>query len=520
MRIRRGGSIAALVVLMALSVVAAACTSAGSEGDGGVPEAGAEAPPTTAPIEWPTPTFVEGACPMPLDDVDVEVTCGTVDVPENRLDPESATITLAVARLHARTEAPEPDPVVQLQGGPGFPSLEDVATYAEASLLDERDYVLWDQRGLGFSTPNLDCPEVNVAIWQTFETADEATEEQAVIEEAGRSCRKRLVDDGVDLAGYTTTQNAADLADLRVALDVDEWNLRAISYGSALAIETVRNHPEGLRSVLLDSVVPPDAAFGGVDRGRSAVAALEELYAACADDEACATTYGPLEDLFTEAAAVLDEEPYRTTVEDPATGEDHEVQITGQDLWAGLFNALYDETLIPVLPSVGKAIVDGNVAVIDPVAQDGIPFAAGQAEAMTLSVDCADRQDLMDAAEVEPFLAEHPELATLVRLTLPEETCPEWDVPSAPAPFGELLGEDTEVPILVMAGRFDPITPVAGTRRVAEALGTDLLLFPAAGHGAVTSGDCPRTIWFAFLDDPAQAPDTACMDELGPPDFL
>ena len=52
-----------------------------------------------------------------------------------------------------------------------------------------------------------------------------------------------------------------------------------------------------------------------------------------------------------------------------------------------------------------------------------------------------------------------------------------------------------------------------------DALGQDLLLFPNAGHGAVTSSTCARDIWFAFLDDPTTTPDTACMDDLGPPDF-
>jgi pimeloyl-ACP methyl ester carboxylesterase len=506
--------------VIAMAVVALVSAPGCTADDDGSPTTAPAQATTTAPLRWPTPTFVEGACPMPTDGLEVEVTCGTVEVPENRLNPDSATITLAVARLHSRAPNPKPDPVINLQGGPGFASLENVESAASSDVLDERDYIIWDQRGVGFSTPNLDCPEVNEAIWQTFETADPAEAEQEVIVEAGRRCRVRVLDDGVDLAGYTTTQNAADLADLRVALDIDEWHLRAVSYGSALAIETMRNHPEGLTSVLLDSVVPPDAPFGGVDRGRSALASFDQLYQACADDPDCAERYGPLEELFTRAAAVLDATPYETTVEDPDTGTARPVKITGEDLWAGLFNALYDEALIPALPSVGQAVVNGNVAVIDPVAQDGIPFAAGQAEAMTLSVECADRQDLMDIDAVEPFLDEHPELATLVRLTLPEETCPEWGVPSAPPPFNDLLGPQTEVPVLVMAGRFDPITPVRGTEAVAEALGVEVLLFPAAGHGAVGSGDCARSIWHAFLDDPSMPPDTGCLEDLGPPEFL
>lgn len=525
----RGHNVWVTAVAIALAMVAAGCSgsSGGSDGGDGASGGGATTSTTEAASypdtakAWPKPVFTEGDCPMEItDEVEAEVTCGTVDVPENRLDPKSRMITLAVARLHSRAAEPAPDPVVQLEGGPGFPSLEDVARYSTSKILDERDYVLWDQRGNGFSVPNLDCTETNEAVWGIFATTDPAPEEGARVEDSLRACRARLVADGVDLDGYTTTQNAADLADLRVALGIDSWNLRGISYGSALAIETVRNHPERIRSVLLDSIVPPDAGFGGVGRGESALASFEQLYQACADDQACHDTYGDLKPLFDEAAASLDADPYRTTVVDPADGKAKPVAITGQDLWAGLFNAMYDETLIPALPGAAKAIAGGDRSIIASLASSGIPFAAGQTEGMTASVDCADRQRLLSADVVEPFIDEHPELGALVYLTLPETGCPEWDVTSAPKGFNELLqGDEVDVPIMVMAGRFDPVTPVAGSKRVAEALGVDFLLFPDAGHGAVTSSDCARGIWAAFLDDPTAEPDTSCMDDLGPPDF-
>ncbi len=177
--------------LAVTALVVAGCSDDGDDGATTDPTDASTTTTTATVIEWPTPEFIEGECPMPLDGVEVEVTCGTVDVPENRLDPESRTITLAVARLHARTDDPRPDPVVQLEGGPGFASLEDVDSYAQATHLDDRDYVLWDQRGTGFSEPNLDCTEVNAAIWSTFETTDPATDEQRVIEDAGRACRER-----------------------------------------------------------------------------------------------------------------------------------------------------------------------------------------------------------------------------------------------------------------------------------------------------------------------------------------
>lgn len=505
-------------------LVATGCSSDGSDGaggsDGGGAEQAADETTTTEAPSWPTPTFVEGECPMPTDEVELEVTCGTVEVPEDRTDPDSRMISLAVARIHTANPDARPDPVVQLEGGPGFPSLEDVEGFSGSLILEDRDYILWDQRGTGFSDPNLDCTETNDAVWEVFGTTEPALDEYQLIEESLRACRERITADGTSLDGYDTTQNAADLADLRVALGIDEWNLRGISYGSALAIETMRNHPEGIRSVLLDSVVPPDAPFGAVGRGESALRAFQALYDACAADEACAATYGDLEALFTQAAERLDADPHETMVLDPKTGTEREVSITGRDLWAGLFNALYDESLIPALPAAAKAIAGGDNSVIDLIAEDGIPFAAGQHEGMTASVSCADRAALLDPDVVDPFVEEHPELEALVYLTVPETGCEEWDVAPADPGFNDLLtAEESDVPVIVMAGAFDPITPPAGSQRVAEALGKELLLFPDAGHGAVSSSECSRSIWLAFLDDPSVDPDTSCMAELGPPTF-
>lgn len=499
----------------------ASCSSGGDEDGGGTSQAErstTEATTTTTPIAWPEPTFVEGECPMPLTDaVIVEVTCGTVDVPEDRTDPDSATISLAVAKLHSVSDDPAPDPVVRLEGGPGFSSLVDVANYSTSRLLEDRDYIIWDQRGTGFSEPNLDCPEANEAIWDAFGTTDEAPEEGARIDDALRACRDRLVDEGVDLGGYDTVQNAADLADLRVALGYDEWNLRGVSYGSALAIETVRNHPEGLRSVLLDSVVVPDEPFGAVDRGEGALRAFDALAQACADDSACDDAYGPIPELLEAAATQLDEEPYVAEIEAPDTGELHEVQLVGGDLYAGMFNAMYDNELIPLIPSVLQLISEGDYGILEQLAQQSIPFVTDQVEGMTASVDCADRLPLLDPESLEPFVAEHPRLGTLVHLAPAETGCGEWGVEANGDPFNDLLEEgDTEVPIIVMGGQFDPITPPAGSQKVAEALGQELLLFPNVGHGAVGSDDCALDIWVAFMDDPSATPDVSCMDDIEP----
>jgi len=53
-------------------------------------------------------------------------------------------------------------------------------------------------------------------------------------------------------------QHPVEVNDLRLALRYDEVNLWGSSYGTRLALGVMRDFPEGLRSVVLDSAYPPD----------------------------------------------------------------------------------------------------------------------------------------------------------------------------------------------------------------------------------------------------------------------
>ena len=84
--------------------------------------------------------------------------------------------------------------------------------------------------------------------------------ERLDLEAAGR-CRQRLVDEGIDLSAYNSLQNAADIQSLRLALGYEQINLYGVSYGTLLALHTLRFYPQGLRSVILDAVVSPQINF-------------------------------------------------------------------------------------------------------------------------------------------------------------------------------------------------------------------------------------------------------------------
>jgi pimeloyl-ACP methyl ester carboxylesterase len=186
------------------------------------------------------------------------IACGMLTVREDRSQPNGATIQLAVAIIPTRSPTPAPDPVVYLAGGPGSAALSGAPRLARAwaPFLANRDLIVFDQRGTGFSRPALRCPESersSDAELGRVLSADESVRAEVA---ALQRCHARLVREGVHLGAYTSAASAHDLEDLRVALGYGRWNLLGISYGTRLALTAMRDTPQSIRSVILDSTYP------------------------------------------------------------------------------------------------------------------------------------------------------------------------------------------------------------------------------------------------------------------------
>ena len=443
------------------------------------------------------------------------IACGTLTVAEDRADPAGPTVDLPVAVLRTASPQPRPDPVVYFEGGPGFGALGNAQSFLEHEYGGDRDLILFDQRGTGAARPSLNCPEVEEATWQQFARTDPTLVELERNRAAFAACRDRLRAVGIDLDTYDTATSADDVADLRVALGIDEWNLFGVSYGTTLALQTMRAHPEGVRSVVLDSVYPTTVSGGPVSLVAAADRVLQTLYDGCAADPRCAAAYPDLEQAVADVIARYDAAPHATPVTDPATGAVRTVRITGKDIVSGLFQALYDDDLIPVIPSLVAGLRRGDTGIIDLFAGTAIPLAIEPSEGMGASVECSDRAAFPE--DLLATIAGRPEYGTL--LTGGEPDCAAWGVAPAAAGFNEPV--TTDRPTLVLADEYDPITPPADSRATADALpDAAFVQFPGLGHGAVFSSPCPEAVFEGFLADPGAAPDTSCVEAMGPPAWV
>jgi pimeloyl-ACP methyl ester carboxylesterase len=453
--------------------------------------------------------------------------CGYLIVPEDRSQPDGPTIRLHVAIFESYSENPAPDPIVYLEGGPGGNALEVVPLVFNerfASFLTNRDLIMFDQRGTGYSEPALDCPELIDLAYDTLDEDLTAEESAALGYQAACDCHDRLVSEGVNLAVYSSAESAADLNDLRLALGYEEWNLLGISYGTRLALTTMRDYPEGIRSVILDSAYPLEVSIykemlANLDR------ALNVLFDGCAADPECNEAYPELETVFYELVDQLNATPVTFEATQPLSGETYDVLMGGVGLIGFVFKSLYSTEVIPLLPKTIFDTRDGKYDMLALLFGSYLADMEFVSSGMQYSVQCGEEIHFSTPQELAAACEPYPELQGLLYdVCSPEEgicaICDIWGAKEADPIENEPVSSG--IPTLVLAGEYDPITSPAWGEMVAETLSNSFYFeFLGMGHGASVSGEeCPLGIALAFLDNPTAQPDVSCVAEMSGPDFL
>lgn len=466
-----------------------------------------------APLPSYQPVFEPAGCMFAVPQ-GTNPECGYLVVPENRAYPEKAQVRLHVAIFHSHAANPDPDPLVFLSGGPGSSALTLSGYLFRTGLdavLESRDLVVFDQRGTGYSQPVLNCPERQTITSQLLDGSLSPGEKERLIVDAFRRCRERLSAQGIDLSSFTSAASAADVEDLRRALGYAQLNLHGVSYGTRLALTVLRDHPQAVRSVVLDSTLPLQVNLYTA-LAPNAARAFQVLFDNCAADPACSRGYPDLEKTFYDLVDQLNASPLAVRVH--AGGAVYPVLVDGDLLVDVFFTGLYNPAVIGYMPKMIADILQGNTSILEE--RLALYFDTSTALGLQMSVICA---------EEIPFSS--PEEAFDLAQSLPSQiagffpssvqplfaACQNWGVTPKPR---ENEAVTSSIPTLVLAGEFDPITPPAWGRLVAESLDQAYFYeFPANGHWVTRSSGCALAMMLAFLEQPNSAPDASCIANIG-----
>lgn len=497
------------------------------------PEATATAPGLTPTAALPPPRFIGSTCPfqVPAGLREGEtIRCGYVSVPANRSDPLAGTLQLAAAVVSPEDGPTAADPIIYLEGGPGGSALEFFYLTYERNfkpvLSGGRQIVIFDQRGVGASRPALDCPEHNRLFLELLDnemngrrlTEAEMDELNAA---ALRACAENLAV-RADLAGFSTDENAADVADLAAALGFEQVNLWGVSYGTRLALEVMRDHPQRVRAAVLDSTVPPEVDLYA-SQPENLARAFDLLFESCAADPACAQAYPDLKATFFSTVERLDRAPAEFSAADPIGGATYPVAVSGDNLIDLMFQFLYDAEIVPVLPRLIANVASEKYDLLALLVGSVIATRGAISHGMHYALQCREEIAFSSAEAIAAAAADFDEFRAYFDddfFNRPFNACAAMGFEPAADPSANQAVESA-IPALILAGEFDPVTPPAWGERVAAGLENSYLYeFPGLSHGASFKPGCAQEILLGFLSDPDQKPDAACLDEMKPPQWV
>jgi pimeloyl-ACP methyl ester carboxylesterase len=458
------------------------------------------------------PRFEKSGCAVPVPQGE-KVECGYLVVRENRALKNDKSIRLPIIILKSDNPNPQPDPILRTLGGPGASSLRMVSGRKFAPWLKNRDMIIFEQRGTKYAQPALECPEVDEAKIRGFkQRLDEAEINRRELEGA-KACRARLVKAGIDLSAYNSTESAADIEDLRRVLKLEKINLYGVSYSARLMLNVVRDYPQGVRTLVMESTMPlqinyDEVGVDGINR------TLNLLFSRCRADAECAKNFPALENDFYAAVRKANAEPILLDARDAKTNETTQLRLSGNDLvtWAIDYLLSSDSQFIVSAPGQIQRVSDGDYAPLQDYANDKLSpsfYSLG----MRYSVWCREEFPFENRRKIAAQSDAYPHLKGYEVQRLPA-ICGVWNIP--PARSIENKPVKSEIPTLIIAGEYDAYTPPEWGNAAAKDLPkSHFLELPWLAHGAGFSAPaCLRETIADFFDNPERAPKTDCVERI------
>lgn len=451
-------------------------------------------------------------CEIPVGDATVKGECGTVEVPIDYDEPTAETAELAVFRVPARGDE-RIGSLLLNPGGPGSPGVGYAASSALAMADDpvgERfDLVGFDPRGVGASTPTIDC--------YTDAERDADASPASAITPSGtmplvEACAESV--GGVDaLAHMGTVEAAQDLDVLRAVMGDEQLTFTGVSYGTRLGAVYAQMFPERVRAMVLDGAVDPlTGTFDRrVEQFTGIQSAFDDLAAFCVEQGDC-----PLGDDVAGATARYQElvQPLQDEPVPTVQGRDLTFTAANDAVTAGLYSVAAWPTLIEGLTELRDGRGDLLRALRDIQQGRGTGGTYTTDQEAIVVYNCLDEARFSgdDRVElIEAVYAAAPIFDTGRPVVGEPDPCEGWPVePTLEYPYA--TGIEGLPSMLTIAATGDPLAPYAGGVSLADTLGSSLLTVEGDQHGVIMSGnECvDATVASYLIDGETPASDARC----------
>jgi pimeloyl-ACP methyl ester carboxylesterase len=423
--------------------------------------------------------------------------CGFVVVLERHGVARGRAIRLFVMVLQRGAQKSQ-NALIYLNGGPGASSafLGTALTGELASVFTAKeDLILFDQRGIGFSQPALNCGGDMVL------------------------CRELYTRAGTTISAFNSVENALDVGDIRRQLGYEKLDVYGISYGTLLAQHVMRLNESVVRSVTLDAVLPV-GVNALVDNIATKDRALRRVLEACELDVRCNQAFPNLYFQLEQAFENVRNEPVVVRIRGGERNGGFDLKLNEYMVYGFLIASLYDTNANPRVPLFIHALANKDSRSLEQIlgpyfANENVSIEVDAfAQGMYLSVVCREMVKLNPAEWATTLgfdvLPIYRELSTKPS-SFVVQNCQDWK--PGIASVADLEPVFSRIPTLILTGKFDPVTPSEYARAVASHLEQSQVVEFVGGHGVMNKNanlSCANKIFQAFLEQPQVKLDTTC----------
>jgi pimeloyl-ACP methyl ester carboxylesterase len=454
-----------------------------------------------------TPSAIDRLHSCKGDEGPTDASCGTLKVFENRDTRQGRTLDLQIVVLPALGNDANADPLFFLAGGPGQGAAQMARGIRDlfGRVQTSRDIVLVDQRGTGKSHP-LDCDAESDSLRDLNES-----DEQGVARL--KTC---LSGYDADVRLYTTPIAMDDLDEVRAYLGYEKVNLYGGSYGTRAALVYLRQHEDRVRSVILDGVAPTNMRLP-LFFARDAQRAFDKLLADCTADATCNAQYPNLAARTKTLLERLEHSPVTARLTHPRTGVAEEVTISASFVSNIVFSALYAPTMSSLVPELLRRAEANDFQGLLALASLRESGADNMSLGMQLSVICAEDFPRITAGERSREAS--GKLFAAYLMTPQMKACEFWPKGTLPESYYEPVR--SSVPVLLMSGDLDPVTPPTWAEEVRATLPNSRhIVVPGTGHGVIATGCGVRLARDFIQRGSVDGLDTSCVASLKRPPFF
>ena len=210
---------------------------------------------------------------------------------------------------------------------------------------------------------------------------------------------------------------ADDFESVRRALNIARWNLYGESYGTDVAMTLAALHPAAVRSMVLDSIYPPDAPRPL--RATSVAAARKAFFALCDSDPNCFAVSGDLARAYDEAKAQLARNPLTLTRPPGSKSSNERFVLTASVFELVVANLLYYRNAYPTVPLVIMWAKNGAREPLASVTAKLYEAALTRQVATNAAVECRDRPHFRGATPAPDDIFAHRAFRALRYLGAP-----------------------------------------------------------------------------------------------------